>query len=271
MMAGMADVLMQIDGRPASAADLGHFALSNYGAFTSMQVKDGGVRGLDLHLTRLEAEAVELFGVAVPEALLRQRMRQGLDGRSGRFSLRVNLFSDAINLRAPDAVVQPRVLTTLSPPATPLTTPLRLRTQTYAREVPHLKHAATFGLTRARRQAVLAGFDDALFVDGDGRISEGSIWNIGFIQGDTVVWPEAPMLAGTGQTLLQRGMADLGLSSVMRPVRVPDLADFDAAFICNSATPACAVASIDGHQFGPAEALISRLIDAWRTNPCQAI
>ena len=271
MTAGMADVLMQIDGRPAGAADLGHFALSNYGAFTSMQVEDGGVRGLDLHLARLEAEAVELFGVAVPEALLRERMRQALDRRTGRFSLRVNLFSDAISLRAPDAAVQPRVLATLSPLAAPLTTPLRLQTQVYAREVPHLKHAATFGLTRARRLAVQAGFDDALFVDAAGRISEGSIWNIGFVQGETVVWPDAPMLAGTGQGLLQRGMEGLGLSSATRLVGLTGLADFDAAFICNSATPACAVAAIDGHAFPPAEAVIARLIDAWRSNPRQKI
>ncbi|MFE9085344.1 aminotransferase class IV [Brevundimonas sp. NPDC003935] len=262
---------MQIDGRPAGADDLGHFVLSNYGAFTSMQVEDGTVRGLDLHLARLEAEAVDLFGLAVPEATLRDRMRQALDGRSGRFSLRVNLFSDAISLRAPEAVVQPRVLTTLSAPAAPLTASLRLQTQVYAREVPHLKHAATFGLTRVRRQAVLAGFDDALFVDGAGAISEGSIWNIGFLQGETVVWPEAPMLGGTGQALLQRGMMDFGLSSVIRSVHLSDLARFDAAFICNSATPACAVATIDGHQFGPADSAISRLIDAWRSNPRQKI
>ncbi|MOA65802.1 hypothetical protein D3C78_1923110 [compost metagenome] len=79
------------------------------------------------------------------------------------------------------------------------------------------------------------------------------------------------MLMGTGQALLQRGMADLGLSSVTRPVHLSDLASFDAAFICNSATPACAVASIDGHQFGPADDLIARLIEAWRSNPCQTI
>ncbi|HUH22681.1 MAG TPA: class IV aminotransferase, partial [Brevundimonas sp.] len=135
----MADVLMQIDGQPASAAELGHFVLSNYGAFTSMQVEDGAVRGLDLHLARLEAEAVDLFGVAVPEARLRERMRHALGDRAGRFSLRVNLFSDAISLRAPGAVVEPRVLTTVSAGLAPLTTPLRLQTQVYAREVPHLK------------------------------------------------------------------------------------------------------------------------------------
>ena len=79
------------------------------------------------------------------------------------------------------------------------------------------------------------------------------------------------MLAGTGQALLQRGIADLGLNSVTRPVHLSDLADFDAAFICNSATPACAVAAIDGHAFPPAEAVIARLIDAWRSNPRQKI
>lgn len=262
---------MRIDGRPAGADDLGHFVLSNYGAFTSLQVEDGGARGLDLHLARLAAEAVELFGVAAPEATLRERMRQALDGRTGRFSLRVNLFSDAVSLRAPDALVQPRVLTTLSPPAAPLTRPLRLQTQVHGREVPHLKHTATFGLTRARRRAAQAGFDDALFVDAEGRISEGSIWNIGFARGDTVVWPEAPMLAGTGQGLLQRGLADVGLTRETRRIALSDLAGFDAAFICNSATPACAVAAIDDHRFGEAGRLIARLDEAWRSNPCQAI
>ena len=79
------------------------------------------------------------------------------------------------------------------------------------------------------------------------------------------------MLAGTGQALLQRGMANLGVSSTTGPVHLSDLATFDAAFICNSATPACAVTGIDGHAFPPAEAVIARLIDAWRSNPCQTI
>jgi len=271
MTAGMADILMQIDGRPANVAELGHFVLSNYGAFTVMQVEDGAVRGLDLHLARLETEAVELFGVAVPEARLRQRMRQALDGREGRFSLRVNLFSDAISLRSPGAVVEPRVLTTVSAAASPLSGPLRLQTQTYGRETPHLKHAATFGLSLARRRAVQAGYDDALFVDEDGRISEGSIWNIGFVQGETVIWPEAPMLRGTGMGLLQRGLAEAGLASVKRPVFVADLADFDAAFICNSASPACVVAQIDGLSLPPAPKWVARLTEIWRSQPCQTI
>src|SRR5690606_41633283 len=65
----------------------------------------------------------------------------------------------------------------------PLPGGVRLQSQTYAREAPHLKHVATMGLLRARRRARLAGYDDALFTDEAGRISEGSLWNIGFIEG----------------------------------------------------------------------------------------
>ena len=55
-----------IDGVPATREDLTHVALVNYGAYTSFRVEDGGVRGLDLHLERLEAGALELFGDRPP-------------------------------------------------------------------------------------------------------------------------------------------------------------------------------------------------------------
>ena len=236
-----------------------------------MQVEAGGVRGLDLHLERLEREALELFGVAVPEARLRERMRSALAGAPARCSLRVHLFLETVTLRRPAARGEPSVLTAVSDPAAPLRTPLTLQTRTYAREAPHLKHAGTFGLTRARRAAVEAGFDDALFVDAEGRVSEGSIWNIGFVEDGRVVWPDAPMLAGVGQALLERGLAEAGLDSERRPVDRAALGRFRQAFICNSATPACAVAAIDGRALETDAALIARLEAAWAANAPQAI
>ncbi|RZJ44319.1 MAG: class IV aminotransferase, partial [Brevundimonas sp.] len=180
---------IHIDGEAATVQALAPVLLSNYGAFTSMQVEDGAVRGLDLHQDRLQQEALALFGVAVPEARLRERMRTALDGRGGRHSLRVQLFLAAATLRTPDAMGEPSVLTVVSAPANPLCDPLRLQTQDYAREAPELKHNATFGLMRARRTAKETGFDDALFVGADGVVSEGSIWNIGFVEDGRIVWP----------------------------------------------------------------------------------
>ena len=51
-MAGAVE--LSVDGAPATSDDLAHVALVNYGAYTSFRVEQGGVRGLELHLARLE-------------------------------------------------------------------------------------------------------------------------------------------------------------------------------------------------------------------------
>ena len=259
-----------IDGEPASLDDLAYQAMVNYGAYTSFRVEQGGVRGLDLHLARLDASAVELFGEAVGEARLRELMRLAVEDRSDAW-MRVSLFAPGLGPRSPEWHGAPKVMTAVFPPPPPLASSVRLTLQTYAREAPEVKHVATFGLIRARRAARAAGFDDALFADAHGRISEGSLWNIGFVRGDTVTWPQAPMLAGVAQALVERGLASVGMSATAEPITIADLARFDTAFLCNSATPACAVSAIGDRAFDTPPGLIERLGDAWASNPIQAI
>lgn len=266
----MAGGALLIDGVPATADELTHLALVNYGAYTSMRVEGGAVRGLDLHLARLDASAVELFGEAVGEGRLREFMRGAVGGRADGW-LRVGLFSPEIGPRNPAWTGRPKVTTAVFAPPPPLGEGLRLDVRTYGREEPHLKHSATFGLIRARRAARAAGYDDALFVDGDGLVSEGSLWNIGFLARETVVWPRAPMLAGTAQAVLQRGLADVGLTGVVEPVRLADLDRFDGAFICNSATPAGAVSAIGDRVLHTSSEIIGRLRAAWDAAPLQPI
>jgi len=267
-MAGVVEV--SVDGAPATLDDLTHVALVNYGAYTSFRVEGGGVRGLDLHLVRLEAEATELFGAPVGEDRLRDLMRVAVQGREDCW-LRVSLFSPGVGPRTPEWTGRPSVMITVSPPPPPLADRLRLQVQTYAREIPHLKHVATFGLIHARRQARAAGFDDALFVSRAGKVSEGSLWNIGFISGNSVVWPRAPMLTGVAQALVQRGLGSAGLTSRTTPLHLDDLRGFDSAFICNSATPACAVAAIGDLAFPTSPAMIGLVRAAWASNPVQLI
>lgn len=263
-------LVLSIDGAPATAEDLATAALVNYGAYTSLLVEGGGVRGLDLHLARLEAAAIDLFGEPVGKARLRELMRAALGDHQAAW-LRVSLFSPHLGPRTPDWTGQPGVMIAASPPISPLAESVRVHVQTHVRDAAHLKHSATFPLIRARRTAVAAGFDDALFTDADGLISEGTLWNVGFIRGETVVWPQAPMLAGVTQTLITRGLAAVGLDAVSAPVRLADLGGFDGAFLCNSATPACAITAIGTVGFAGADAMIKRLNQAWRSNPRQTI
>lgn len=261
---------MLVNGLPPSADELRYFATTSYGAYTSFRVEAGGVRGLDLHLARLEASASALFGAPVPEDDVRGFMRTALGDQTDAW-LRIGLFSPDIWARTPHVVVRPRVLTTVSPPPPPLAQTLRLQPQRHTRLLPEHKHTATIEAIHARRTARQAGFDDALYVDGDGLISEGSLWNIGFLVGDMVVWPQAPMLAGVAQALIEQGLAGQGMASQTRPIRVDHLTAFDGAFICNSATPACAVTAIGDVAFGVDDARLNRLRAAWAWAPLQPI
>ncbi|WP_426017771.1 aminotransferase class IV [Brevundimonas sp. DWR2-3-1b1] len=259
-----------IDGHPASPEDLAHQALVNYGAYTSFRVENGAVRGLDLHLARLDQAAVELFCESPGETEFRRLMALAVAGRDACW-LRVSLFSPEIGHRNPSFVGRLKVMTVVSPPPPPLASSVRVTAVSYEREAPHLKHLATFGLIRVRRAARGAGFDDALFVDGQGRVSEGTLWNVGFVLGDRIVWPQAPMLAGVTQAVIQRGLAEAGLASDNRPVSISEIGSFDAAFLCNSATPVCPITAIDDVAFANDPALLARIEAAWSAQPPQVI
>ena len=65
-------------------------ALTNYGHFTSLLVRDRAVQGLDLHLQRLAAATQELFGTPLDLEHVRAWMRDVVAEAVGWYSMRVN-------------------------------------------------------------------------------------------------------------------------------------------------------------------------------------
>lgn len=222
---------------PASGAGraLRALALRNYGHFTTMQVRGRAVRGLDLHLRRLRGATRELFDATLDEARVLDGLRRALAAAGvDDCSARVTVCAPDFEPAAPQRVVDVDVLVSIAPPAAPDTAPLRAKSFRYERALPQVKHVGTFPLFHHMRAARRAGFDDALFATADGRVSEGSVWNVGFWDGRTLAWPDAPALRGTCERLLQAGLAGLGVAQATRGVRLADLAGFRAAFGCNS-------------------------------------
>ena len=255
-----------LNGMPADAepSALRALAQSNYGHFTALRVRDGAAQGLDLHLDRLRQGNAELFGSAVDETALRGWMRQAADAAGGDCSMRVVLFSRRFDHRHPEREVPVDVLVTTAAPVPAVARALRVRSCGFLRPLPHLKHIATFPLHHHRRQARLAGWDDALFVDGEGegaRVAEGSVWNIGFWDGEGIVWPQAPALRGTTERLLQDGLAARGVAQAVRPVALAELARFRAAFAAN-ANGVQPIAAIDAVDYGEAPELMRQLAAA---------
>ncbi|WP_420009191.1 aminotransferase class IV family protein [Xanthomonas sacchari] len=258
-------------GQPAGAELLAAAALVNYGHFSTMQVRNGAVRGFDLHLQRLQQANAAQFGSALPHGRVRDELRAALAAfGTGDASLRVTVFSPSFTLRRAGADCAVELLVSLAPPAQAEAAPLRLRSGVFARETPHIKHVGTFGAFYQRRLAQQAGSDDALFVDAQGQVAEGPTWNLGLWDGACLHWPQAPALHGTQQRLLQAGLTALGVAQQVRSLSLQELGPDVAAFTSN-ARGQQAVAAVDGRALRSAEDLLALLEQALRTQPWQAI
>jgi branched-subunit amino acid aminotransferase/4-amino-4-deoxychorismate lyase len=218
-------VHIEIDGRGATLERLSATAPAGYGHFTAMQVRNGRVRGLGLHLARLDAANREMFGAGLDTATVAGYIRHALGEQTRDASVRVYVYE------VPDGLA---VMVTVRPPGTMAPDVWRLQTVPYQRSLAHIKHLGDFGQGYYQRLAHRNGFDEALLTAPDGIICEGSITNIGFSDGTGVLWPGAPALAGITMQLLERALAERGVSSRRGPVRVSDLGSFAGAFVTNS-------------------------------------
>ncbi|MGW5387955.1 aminotransferase class IV family protein [Nocardia sp. NPDC003963] len=229
----------QIDGRTASAAELAPLAFAGYAHFTAAQVRDGGIRGLDLHLNRLREASGELFGHALPDDRVRELLRAALAASPADVSLTATVFSRTGEFVAAGADLS--VLVRTGPPASGPSGPLALAVVEYERPLARVKHVGEVAKTYYLRRAVRQGFDDAAFVDRAGRFSEATIWNLAFWDGDSVVWPRADILSGTMMGSVGRQLDRLGVPQRTEEIAVPDLPGLAGAVVMNSWTPAVLV------------------------------
>jgi branched-subunit amino acid aminotransferase/4-amino-4-deoxychorismate lyase len=236
--------VVQRNGRAAATEELTPLAFAGYAHFTAMQVRGGQIRGLDLHLERLRRASETLFGQALPDDSVRSYLRAALDAGPAELSLTATLYSPAgeFTVAGPDAV--PEVLVRTGSPSSGPAGPLRLDAFEYERVLPAVKHVGEVAKTYYLRRAVERGFDDAAFLDRRGRLSEGSIWNLAFWDGEAVVWPIADMLAGTTMGIVRRQLERLGVAQREQEVTLADLPALAGAVVMNSWTPGVALRRI---------------------------
>ncbi|MFJ8884055.1 aminotransferase class IV [Streptomyces sp. NPDC102402] len=258
------DLHVEFDGRPATADDLRIPAFAGYGHFTAMQVRDRTVRGLALHLDRLDSANRELFGLPLDGEHVRGLIGHALDG-SGRqnASVRVHAY-------LPPGGTATVPMVTVREPARTDGAALSLMSVPFSRAVPHIKRPGEFAQTYYMRQARRAGFDDALLTSPGGMVTEGAVANIGFWDGASVVWPDAPALTGITMALLESGLARTGRPSVRRGVTLEGLGAYRAAFVSNSQGIA-PVHRIDDTPFAVDEDLMNLLGQVYEDSPRESV
>ncbi|MFF6881986.1 aminotransferase class IV [Streptomyces sp. NPDC012421] len=249
---------IEIDGVPAADPGVLAAVLGGYGHFTAMQVRDGRVKGLGLHLDRLDRGTRELFGAPLPGGRVRELLGRAVRASGRRdSSARVYVYEDGpgflvvvvVREAAPDG----------------LGTPERLRSVDYLRPAAHLKHLGGFAQGYHGDAARRAGFDGALLTSPAGEVAEGAVSNIAFWDGTSLVWPTAPHLTGITMALLAPR-----LPSLHRAVTLTELPDFRAAFTANSRTIA-PVTGVDGVTYPVDEDLMERVLGAYADAPAEEI
>jgi len=104
----------------------------------------------------------------------------------------------------------------------------------------------------ARTEAVLNGFDDAIFLTEEGFVSEGGTSNIVMIRDEILITPPPYMDILEGITLdsLLILAEDMGLTVSSRPIHRSELFGADEVFICGTASEIVPVTRIDHRSIG---------------------
>jgi branched-subunit amino acid aminotransferase/4-amino-4-deoxychorismate lyase len=217
---------IEVDGFMPTPEELAAIALDGYSHFTAMQVRNLRVRGLDLHLKRLTSAHLELFGTELDGDLVRSHVRHAL-GSALDASVRVYLRQ---------AEDRPSIMVTVRDPGDMPGggQPWRLQSVPYQRSVAHIKRFNDFGQTYFRRRVQQDGFDEALLTGPGGLVCEGSLCNVGFIDGSRIIWPNAPMLTGTTMQLINVKFGGAGIEPTRQEVRLSGIGEFGGAFVCNA-------------------------------------
>jgi branched-subunit amino acid aminotransferase/4-amino-4-deoxychorismate lyase len=234
---------MELDGVAPTLDQIKALALTNYGHFTSMLVVDGRVRGWSLHMQRLARDCRLLFDVELDLEMVRSCVKRAVGDATPTRVVRVTIYDPALDLGTIGSGASPHVLVTTRSASLSTPSPMRLQAASYQREMPTTKHVGLFGAMHRRRAAQRDGFDDVLFLNPDGTISEIATSNIGFAKDDSLIWPKAAYLWGVTMTLLHQARDE---PVVMEPLTLSDLTGMDAAFATNAATGVRPVASVDG-------------------------
>ena len=104
-----------------------------------------------------------------------------------------------------------------------------------------------------KSEAQLNGFDEAIVLNPDGHVSEGSAENLFIVRKQTLITPPVNdnILEGiTRRTLMDLATTELGLTVVERSIDRTELYVADEAFFCGTGVQVAAIASVDRRPVG---------------------
>jgi branched-chain amino acid aminotransferase len=120
----------------------------------------------------------------------------------------------------------------------------------------------------AKTDAVLNGFDEAIVLNQNGHVSEGSAENLFLVRDGRLVTPPVTenILEGiTRATILQLAREELGLETVERPIDRTELYVAEELFFCGTGVQVAAIVTVDRRPVGTGEMgpIVSKIRDLY--------
>jgi branched-subunit amino acid aminotransferase/4-amino-4-deoxychorismate lyase len=133
------------------------------------------------------------------------------------------------------------------------------------RALPLVKSFNTLVPGLARKAAVAAGAHDALLVDREGNVTEGSNCNVFIVQGGVLFAPPlGAVLEGTVMDRVIRLAHDLAIPFRRQPLPLSQLPGWDEAFLTSTRRGVLPIHRVGGHVLGGIGPISRRLLAAYR-------
>ncbi len=253
--------------------------------FETLRSYDGRPFMLDEHLERLAASA-DALGISTGQTLRTQEELRGAVARlleSNKLKnayIRITLSRGAggtggegllpAETSSPTLVIESRPFRPY--PDESYKEGMRLIISGYRRSTtnPVMRHKTANFLPAilARREAAKRGGQDALFLNTEGNVCEGTVWNFFMVEAGSVITPPvtANLLPGITRKIVLRLCGEAGIAASEEVFGAERISRAGEAFITNSLMEIMPVASIDNDRIGtdvPGE-ITQRLMSAYK-------
>ncbi len=228
------------------------------GAFEVLRTYRGRAIDLDRHLARLVATASEL-GFAAPSLAAHVLATVAAAG-SGDHRVRIVVTGGPGAL---GAARQPGRAIVIVEPLPPQPKALALAIVDHPVRAPSRKTLAYLDHLVALELARAAGADEAVRLDGAGRVIEGSTSNLFVVANGAIATP--PLADGPLPGIVRRRILEFG--AIERSLAITDLRDAEEIFVTSSLRGVVGVTRLDGQarRVGPTTERVAAMYDAWMT------
>ncbi|OGG51614.1 hypothetical protein A3C18_01550 [Candidatus Kaiserbacteria bacterium RIFCSPHIGHO2_02_FULL_54_11b] len=248
-----------------------------FGVYESIRVANNVAYFVEDHIERL-MESARIIGLEHPfsREMVSKSIAELLEKNEVETcNVKILLIGPSTSLRAGgQATLNILCLNPLFPDKKLYRDGVAVITYEYERAFPHAKTLNMLQSYLAYRKAKEAGAYDALLIDREGRITEGTRTNFFCIsagggsssggKGKTLFSPdEKSILLGVTRKMALKVAAENGFEIVQKDIRLSNLSEYDGAFITSTSSKILPIRSVDDFHFGEQPPALKELMAAF--------